>query len=185
MITEIVDISELRNPERNVRVHPENQIIELMRSIELFDITRPAVLDEKNTILVGNGLVEACRRLGRNTIPALRMSGLSEAAKRKLMLADNKIFELGIDDNAAIMQLVKELEGDYDIPGYDSELLSRLTAEVAEATEQSMQDYGRINDEEEKQFTDKPIPEGTQDSEGDNPGDDENVCPRCGRTFVR
>lgn len=46
------------------------------------------------------------------------------------MLADNRIFSLGIDDTQAFDDIIAELDNDFDIPGYDPELLRTITADV-------------------------------------------------------
>src|SRR5262245_21050683 len=113
-------IDQLKAPPRNVRIHPEAQITELVRALRKFGQTRPVVIDEDNVILAGNGLVEACRQLGQNEVQILRMSGLSAADKTKLMLSDNKIYSLGLDDFDAVLAAIREVN-DYDIPGFDEE----------------------------------------------------------------
>jgi len=148
METETVRLTELRAPPRNVRIHPDSQIKELARSVQMFGVTRPVVVDEENTVLVGNGLVEACRQLGMDTVPVLRLTGLSQSDKNKVMLSDNKIFHLGLDDEESILQVIKELE-DYEVPGFDEETLERLTKEVEESVAESMQHIGINEDEEE------------------------------------
>lgn len=52
------------DPEKNVRIHSEQQIRELKRSLEKFGQTRALVVDENNVILIGNGLYEAMVSLG-------------------------------------------------------------------------------------------------------------------------
>lgn len=54
----------LKHPKKNVRIHSEQQIRELKRSIEKFGQTRAIVVDEDDTILIGNGLYEAMVSLG-------------------------------------------------------------------------------------------------------------------------
>ena len=182
MITETVNISELHPVEVNVRVHPVRQIEELARAVKMFGVTRPLIVDESNIILAGNGLFEACKQAGVGTVPVLRMSGLSENQKIKLQLSDNKVFELGIDHHANIMQLINELDGDFEIPGYDEELLRKLTEDVDKATEDTMNDFGRINENEEKQFRDEPITQGNEKE--DISRVETTTCPRCGFVFV-
>ena len=46
----------LKHPKKNVRIHSEQQIRELKRSLEKFGQTRAIVVDEDDTILIGNGL---------------------------------------------------------------------------------------------------------------------------------
>ena len=60
-------ISELKKPERNVRIHTEQQIKEFERSIKMFGQIRPIVVDENNVILAGNGLYDTLLKMGRDT----------------------------------------------------------------------------------------------------------------------
>lgn len=60
----IKKLSDLKHPEKNVRIHSEQQIRELKRSLEKFGQTRALVIDENNIILIGNGLYEAMVSLG-------------------------------------------------------------------------------------------------------------------------
>ena len=103
MRTETVAIAALKAPPNNVRVHPEQQIVEFMRAIQKFGQARPVVIDDESVILAGNGLVEACRRLNHSEVVAYRMTGLSPADNASLMLSDNRIYSLGLDDHGAII----------------------------------------------------------------------------------
>ena len=58
-------LSELRRPERNVRMHTDKQLKEFRRSIEMFGQIRPIVVDEDGVILAGNGLYETLLSMGR------------------------------------------------------------------------------------------------------------------------
>lgn len=42
------------------------------------------------------------------------------------MLADNRIFNLGVDDLQAFEEIILELDHDFDIPGYDADLLETV-----------------------------------------------------------
>lgn len=140
-------IADLHFPEKNVRIHTENQIKEFIRSIDKFEQIRPVVIDEKNTILCGNGLVEAMIRLGRETVFVHQKSNLSENDKKKLMIADNKIFGLGIDNLDVINSFFEDLKNDLDIPGFDDEILKSMVADADEVT-QKLSEYGTLNDDE-------------------------------------
>lgn len=145
MQTETIAIADLVAPARNVRVHPELQITELGRAIVKFGQTRPVVIDEDNVILAGNGLVEACRRLGRDKVIVYRMTDLSSADKTKLMLSDNRIYSLGLDDHGAILDAIRGFgELDFDIPGFDAETLQALTLDISSVTELSLDNYGTL-----------------------------------------
>ena len=80
-------------------------------------------------ILIGNGLYDALLALGRESGSCMVKAGLSEKEKKKLMLADNRIYSLGVDNMSVFDEIIAELAGDFDIPGYDDELLNSLIAD--------------------------------------------------------
>ena len=113
---------------KNVRKHNSAQLEEFKRSIRMFGQIRPIVIDENGRILAGNGLYAALISMGYEEAECLVKKGLSESQKNKLMLADNKVFALGIDNYETIDEIMKQLasEGDFDIPGYDANTLDEL-----------------------------------------------------------
>ena len=78
-------LSDLKKPERNVRMHTEKQLKEFVRSIEMFGQIRPIVVDEDGTILAGNGLYEALKRMGQEKADVLKVTGMSGNQKKKLI----------------------------------------------------------------------------------------------------
>ena len=128
-------LSELHKPAHNIRRHSEKQLTEYIRSIEMFGQVKPLVVAEDGEIIAGNGLYEALLRMGRETCDCYVMVGLTDVQKKKLMMADNKVYELGFTDVDAIEELVKELDGDVDVPGWDADLLEMLNSTEDEADE--------------------------------------------------
>lgn len=141
----MIGLSELRSPEKNVRMHPERQVKEIMRSLKQFGQCRDLVLDENNTVLAGNGLWEAMQRRGDSEAAAIRLSGLSEKQKMKFMLADNKTFSLGVEDLDGVNFVLEQLGTDLDVPGYDEDTLKAIVAQGEEITEKLME-YGTIDE---------------------------------------
>lgn len=139
-----MNIDDIKSPERNVRIHSKKQIEEFKRSVTMFGQIRPIVIDETNTILCGNGLYETLRQLDYKAVDVYKIDGLSENRKKKLMLADNKIYSLGIDDIDVFDKFIEELSGDLDIPGYDEDILQSMIADAAEVTKQ-ISEYGTID----------------------------------------
>lgn len=119
-------LAELHKPAHNIRRHSDKQITEYIRSIEMFGQVKPLVVAEDGEIIAGNGLYEALLRMGRETCDCYVMVGLTDVQKKKLMMADNKVYELGFTDVDAIEELVKELDGDVDVPGWDADLLDMV-----------------------------------------------------------
>ncbi len=141
----IVNLKELKAPEKNVRMHPEKQIKEIIKSLDKFGQYRDIVIDENNTVLAGNGLLEAMLMRGDTIANAVRLVGLSEKEKYKFMLADNKTFSLGVDDLEAINDVIASLGDDLDVPGYDEETLKMIVAAAEDVTEKIMK-YGTIDE---------------------------------------
>ena len=146
-------LSSLKSPEKNVRIHSEKQTKEFVRSLEAFGQIRPIVVDESYTILAGNGLYAALMAKGETEADVLVMKGLSENEKKKLMLADNKIYSLGVDDMDVFEEFLKDLGDDIDIPGYDEELLKTITADL-EDVDDILSGYGTVTDTTKKQMSD-------------------------------
>lgn len=184
-------ITELKRPEKNVRLHGDRQIKEYIRSIEMFGQIRPLVIDEDNVVLAGNGLLTALKEMGRETADCYVVTGLSAKQKKKLMLADNKIFELGVNDSNVFDELLRELGGDIDIPGYDEELLKVLTANAQEANE-IISSYGTLSERKIEQMKNAQ-PQETISQRINREAEinssefaDEKfncTCPRCGFKF--
>jgi len=193
-------LSQIKRPERNVRIHTEKQLKEFARSIEMFGQIRPIVIDETNTILAGVGCYETLLRLERTEGEFFKIEGLTENQKMKLMIAYNKVFGLGIDDLDSFNAILEELRQDLDIPGYDESILKSMVAEAEEVT-QKINEYGTItpNDiagmesgrqkKEDMMFAPPPAPkedaaESPTEPTADEPPDIRRsvTCPGCGAT---
>ena len=147
MIECVLKISEIKQPERNVRIHTEQQLREFEKSIKMFGQIRPIVIDENNMILAGNGLYETLKRMGIEEAKVYKYENLSENQKKKLMIADNKIFSLGIENLDTLNEFLVELQGDLEIPGFDEEILKQMVADADEITEK-ISEYGTLDEDE-------------------------------------
>lgn len=144
-------LNALRKPERNMRMHPEAQIREYCRSVEKNGQLKLLVIDEDNVIWIGNGLYEALIRCGYTEAYCLIKSGMTVAEKKKMMMADNKIFDLGVDDINTFDAFIAELRDDLDIPGYDEEILQSMVSDAEDVTA-TMREYGTLDTAEIQQI---------------------------------
>ena len=140
-------LSELVKPEKNVRIHTEQQLKEFERSVTMFGQIRPIVVDENNVIVAGNGLYDTLLQMGKETADVYKYEDLTENQKKKLMIADNKIFSLGIENLDTLNSFLEDLQGDLDIPGFDEEILKQMVSEAEDITEK-LSEYGTLDDEE-------------------------------------
>lgn len=193
-------LADLVKPEKNVRIHSEQQLKEFQRSVTMFGQIRPIVVDENNVILAGNGLYDTLLMMGEETADVYVYPGLTENQKKKLMIADNKIFSLGIDNLDTFNSFLEELQGDLDIPGFDEEILQQMVADAEEVTEK-LSEYGTLDDEEIRNIresaarreqreqeasgeepSDPPAAPVQSETDGENPTEVKRfvVCPKCG-----
>lgn len=148
MKLENVKISDLKQLEKNVRYHTDIQIREFVRSLEQYGQLRAFVIDEGNNVLVGNCMLLAMRDAGWESAMAYRVTGLSEAKKKKLILSDNRIYSLGGDNLDVIELYVQEIAEveDLDVPGFDDSVLSALIRDN-EAVDESVKSYGVVSED--------------------------------------
>lgn len=169
-----IPLDQLKNPEKNVRIHSAKQISEFVRSLESFGQIRPIVVDENYTILAGNGLYAALQAKGEATADCYIVSGMSEKEKKKLMLADNKIYSLGVDDIDVFEEFIRELGDDLEIPGYDTELLETLTADMSDVDD-ILSGYGTVTEKKKEQIA--TVAEQYQEQEEAHASTAEEVKP--------
>lgn len=144
-------LTDLRKPEKNVRLHTKKQLQEFRRSVEMFGQIRPIVIDENNVILAGNGLFETLQMMGKETADCYIVTGLTDNQKKKLMLADNKVFSLGVENLDVVTSFIEEMSDDLDIPGYDEDILRQMVSDAEEVTEK-VSEYGIIQKDEIEQI---------------------------------
>lgn len=197
-------LADLVKPEKNVRIHTEQQLKEFQRSVKMFGQIRPIVVDENNVILAGNGLYETLIAMGKETADVYKYDNLTENQKKKLMIADNKIFSLGIENLDTLNSFLEDLQGDLDIPGFDEDILKQMVSEAEDVTEK-LSEYGTLDDEEiqsikesgerKEQHIQKaeaeqaaPAPQPITQPQQEMPEDSEDttevkkfvICPKCG-----
>lgn len=96
------------NP-RNARTHSKKQIAQIARSMKEFGNVNPILIDDQHVLIAGHGRLEAAKSLGHEHVPSIMVQGLSEAKKRALMLADNKIAANAGWDRGILKQELEEL----------------------------------------------------------------------------
>ena len=195
---------DLVKPEKNVRIHTEQQLKEFQRSVIMFGQIRPIVVDENNVILAGNGLYETLIAMGKETADVYKYDNLTENQKKKLMIADNKIFSLGIENLDTLNSFLEDLQGDLDIPGFDEDILKQMVSEAEDVTEK-LSEYGTLDDEEIQSIKESgerkeqqiqkaeaeqatPAPQPIAQPQQEMPEDSEDttevkkfvICPKCG-----
>jgi len=108
--TETVPVDGLRPHPRNYRTHPAEQLDHIAASIERHGYYRNVVIARDGTILAGHGVVAAVRRLGRSTVPVVRLDLDPEEPRAiQVLTSDNEIARLAEVDDRALTELLREL----------------------------------------------------------------------------
>jgi ParB-like chromosome segregation protein Spo0J len=110
---------------RNARTHPRRQIDQIVASIRAFGFTNPVVADPECKLIAGHGRLLAAKEIGLTEVPVITLAGLTEAQKRALRLADNKIaLNAGWDVEILKLELAElslpEFDIDLGLTGFSS-----------------------------------------------------------------
>ena len=111
-------IADLKPDPRNARTHPKKQIEQLCASIRSFGFTNPVLADEVGVLIAGHGRLRAAKELGLTTVPVIELRDMTEAQKKALRLADNKIaLNAGWDLEILKLELaeIAVLDVDFDL----------------------------------------------------------------------
>ena len=87
----LIDRAALKPYANNARTHSDEQINQIIASITEFGFTNPLLVDEEYSIIAGHGRLAAATKMGMGKLPCVVVSGLTEAQRKALVLADNKI----------------------------------------------------------------------------------------------
>lgn len=121
-----------------IRPHPENphegDLGALHESIETNGFYG-SVVAQRSTgyVLAGNHRLMAAQQAGADAIPVTYVDVDDETARR-ILLADNRIAKLGIENSAALADLLQTIQaesGTLEGTGYDAEALDELLADLA------------------------------------------------------
>ena len=123
---------------RNPRTHSEEQIAQIAASIREFGWTNPLLVGPDGIIIAGHARLLAARKLGMNEVPVIVLESLTEAQRRALVLADNRLpLNAGWDEEMLRLELA-ELQAeafDLELLGFSDEELAELLADPEELVE--------------------------------------------------
>jgi DNA modification methylase len=122
-------IGDLVEYERNPRVHSDSQVAKIAASITEFGFTNPLLVDGHKGIIAGHGRLQAARLLGLAVVPTITLTGLSDAQKRALVIADNALaLDASWDTDMLALELgeLRDLGFDLSLTGFDLPELGRI-----------------------------------------------------------
>lgn len=134
-----VDITDLKPNPRKPNRHPDEQVALLAKNIRALGWRHPIIVSKRSGYVVaGHARLEAAKMLGVDKVPVDYQDFASEADEHAYLLADNRIAELAERDNAAIKDLLQELDTgalDMDLTGYSQDELEAMMTATHEPEE--------------------------------------------------
>lgn len=87
-----IKIGDLKPYEKNAKIHTEQQVEQIKKSIEQFGMNDPiAVWGKDNLIIEGHGRLEALKQLGYEEVECIRLDHLTDEERKAYTLAHNKL----------------------------------------------------------------------------------------------
>ncbi|MGB9419054.1 MAG: site-specific DNA-methyltransferase [Acidobacteriaceae bacterium] len=108
----------LKPDPRNPRVHSDKQIRQIAQSIESFGFNVPLLIDDEQKVIAGHGRLLAARKMGWDTVPAIKLSHLTESQRMAFLIADNRLTENSSWDERMLgeqLKILSELNLDFDL----------------------------------------------------------------------
>jgi DNA modification methylase len=117
---------------RNPRTHTAEQIAQVAGSITEFGFVNPILVGPDNVIIAGHARFAAAQKLGLPTVPVIVLRHLSDAQRRALVIADNRLaLNAGWDEEMLRIELaaLQDVDFNLDLTGFAEAELARLMAE--------------------------------------------------------
>ena len=88
---EYIPIEQLKPYEKNAKIHTQEQIEQIKKSIQEFGMNDPiGIWGEDNLIVEGHGRLQACKELGMKEVPIIRLDDLTDEQRRAYTLVHNQ-----------------------------------------------------------------------------------------------
>ncbi len=135
---EYVDITTLKEYDKNAKIHTTEQIDQIVKSIDQFGFNDPIAITG-DVIVEGHGRLYAAQKMGTKEVPIIRLDHLSDKQRKMYTLVHNKL----------------TMNTDFDLELLDFELLDL-------SDDFNIGDFGFEFDEDED-FSDKNAEINTDD----------------------
>ncbi len=89
-----INIDTLKPYPNNPREHSDKQLHQIGRSINKYGFIVPPLVDENNTVVIGQARIDAAKKIGIKEVPVICITHLTPAQVREFRIADNKLSEL-------------------------------------------------------------------------------------------
>ena len=88
---EYLPVEQLKPYEKNAKIHTQEQIEQIKKSIQEFGMNDPiGIWGKDNLIVEGHGRLQACKELGMKEVPVIRLDDLTDEQRRAYTLVHNQ-----------------------------------------------------------------------------------------------
>ena len=146
---EYVGIDTIKPYKNNAKLHPQEQIDQIKKSIEQFGMDDPIGI-WKDEIVEGHGRLIACKELGMTEVPIIRLDHLTDEERKAYTLAHNKLtmnsdFDIDIlNDELANFDTIDMTEFGFDLDFANDDEVNVVEDEVPELPEEPKAKVGDI-----------------------------------------
>ena len=141
---EYIAVDDLKPYEKNNKKHEDFDIGEIAKSISKYEMIDPVgIWGKDNTIVEGHGRVLACKQLGIDKVPCIRLDHLTDEQRREYAIVHNKSSELALYD---FDNLTDEL-ADLDLSDFDFDF--GIDTDAEEETEIVEDEAPEVDEENE------------------------------------
>lgn len=111
-----IKLADYKPHPKNPNTHPEAQVGELVKSLDMFGQYKNIVV-WRGHYIAGHGLALAAESQGRDTLDAMDVSEWDEEKALALMVADNRLPELALMDTTVLTEAIAAIGDNIEIPG--------------------------------------------------------------------
>ena len=106
-----IKINKLKPYEKNAKTHPKENIEAIKKSIQKYGFADPiGVWGKQNIIVEGHGRYLACKELGIDEVPCIRLNHLTDEERREYTLLHNKTTMMSDFDLDLLGEELNELD---------------------------------------------------------------------------
>ena len=116
-----IPIEQLKPYEKNAKIHTQEQIEQIKKSIQEFGMNDPiGIWGKDNLIVEGHGRLQACKELGMKEVPVIRIDDLTDEQRRAYTLVHNQTTMNTGFDLDVLNEELENLSIDMTEYGFDS-----------------------------------------------------------------